>query len=219
MNDLEELAEIVRNRPPDRSAPRRARAGARLGAATVDGISLTVISILLALVLGAVTGLFPKVYRGIVEFTAAWCVIMLYFALEIFPGDSPGKWLVGITITLPDGRRPPRGRLVVRWLIKYACYLLIGVVLMLDWLSALSRADLVLVDTAAEYLKLAAPCAALLVVLGMIGTLLPQRRALHDWLSGTAVYDQIELVRKPPQGGHAFEVQQTHAAEPPAEQS
>ena len=215
MNDLEELAEIVRNRPPDRSAPRRARIGARLGAATVDGISLTVISILLALVLGSVTSLFPKLLRGNVEVTAAWCMIMLYFALEIFPGDSPGKWLVGITITLPDGRRAPRGRLVVRWLIKYAYWLLIGVVLMLDWLSALSRADPVLVDTAAEYLKLAAQCAALLIVLGMIGTLLPQRRALHDWLSGTAVYDQIELIRKPPQGGHAFEVQQTHAPDSP----
>jgi hypothetical protein len=75
--------------------------------------------------------------------------------------------------------------------------------------------DPVLIDDVAEYLKIAWHCAALLIILGMIGTLLPQRRALHDWLSGTAVYDQIELIRKPPQGGHAFEVQHPQAPDSP----
>jgi uncharacterized RDD family membrane protein YckC len=215
MSDLEELAEIVRNRPPDRSAPRRARPGARFGAVLVDSISITVVSILLGLVLGFVCNLVPRLDRANVGATAAWCAMMLYFALEIFPGDSPGKWLVGITITLPDGRRAPRGRLLARWLIKYAYLLLMGAILMLGWVRPSSRAAGDLVEMIIEGLLMASWCSALLIVLGMIGTLLPQRRALHDWLSGTAVYDQIELIRKPPQGGHAFQVQQIQAPDTP----
>jgi hypothetical protein len=38
---------------------------------------------------------------------------------------------------------------------------------------------------------------------------------MHDWLAGTAVYDQFDLVRKPPPDGRAFEVQQPQSSLPP----
>ena len=214
MSDLEELAEIVRNRPPDRSAPQRARAGARFGAVTVDVISLNVVAFVLVPVLWLISYLVPHLMGDVAGMAVGWGALMLYSALDIFPGDSVGKWLISLTIALPDGRRASRGRLVRRWLIKYAYLLLIGGTLMLQWLEAVLPALREILHDASQWMVQSSWCALLLILVGMIGTLLPQRRALHDWLSGTAVYEQIELIRKPPQGGHAFEVQQARAHVP-----
>jgi hypothetical protein len=211
MSDLEELAEIVRNRPPDRSAPRRARPGARFGAVLVDLISITVVSFLLAPLLWLISLIVPDLRGDVAGPAIGWAAIMFYSALDIFPGDSVGKWLISLTIALPDGRPVNRGRLVRRWLIKYAWLLLMGGVVMLQWLRVVLPAQAELVNGATEWVMLSAWCASLLILIGMIGALLPHRRALHDWLSGTAVFDQIDLIRKPPQGGHAFQVQQPRA--------
>jgi uncharacterized RDD family membrane protein YckC len=158
----------------------------------------------------------------------AWCMLMIYSATEIFMGDSPGKWMAGITIALADGRPAPRRRLLRRWLVKYAVLIVSGISLFSSWIflttyraGTTNQARFELFAQVQLILSWASAAVFSITALGAIGIFFPQRRALHDWIAGTSVFDQLDLVRKPPVSPRAFEVQahaQADPASPDAEQ-
>jgi uncharacterized RDD family membrane protein YckC len=201
---------------------RPSRAAARLGAALADFIAVTGLSVVLGLLLALIAQIFPRLANEVTAAALAWCMLMIYSATEIFMGDSPGKWMIGITIALPDGRRAPRRRLLWRWVVKYAFLIIWGIHLLWTWMflmtldmgtanihariSLFAQVQLILSWTMIAVFSITA--------LGTLGILFPKRRALHDWIAGTSVFDQLDLVRKPPVSPRAFEVQAHVQADP-----
>jgi uncharacterized RDD family membrane protein YckC len=99
-------------------------------------------------------------------------VTLFYGLIEGLSGRSLGKMITGIGVRKPDGERAYAGNLLLRYAIKHAPLILIGI-------AILARA----------YSLLAAGVIAVGVVLvGALAMLGPERRAAHDYLAGTAVY-------------------------------
>jgi uncharacterized RDD family membrane protein YckC len=214
MSDLEDLAAIVRSRGETRRAVRPSRSSARFGAAFADFIAVMLLSFVLGLLLAFIAQIFPRLGYQMIGPALVWCLLMLYSAIEIFMSDSPGKWMVGITIALPDGRRAPRRRLLWRWLVKYAFLIVWGMSLFSSWIflmtwetGSANQARFELFAQVQFILSWAFVVVFSITALGTLGIFFPQRRALHDWIAGTTVFDQLDLVRKPPVSPRAFEVQ------------
>jgi hypothetical protein len=222
MSELDELAVAIRKRAQEvRSARavRRAWIGARAGAVGIDLFLLFFVHVASLAVYDAVRQLPPAWTRGVDEVVITYGAPVLYTSTEVFTGYSLGKLALGLQIALPDGSDARRRRLLVRWLIKYAFFLLVALaqalhaaVYSLLRLGAFSNwSDLWLVNDVLYVIEIGAICAAVLTFFGMFGACLPARRALHDWLSGTAVYVERDLLRDRPPAGHAFEVQKPKA--------
>jgi len=124
----------------------------------------------------------PAVVRyaaGLVAIPLA--VDLLYSLVELIVGASVGKLLLGFRIGTAGGRRADAGTLIVRFLAKYSGSLLAIV-------AVLARAP--------ELLPISALLYALFVA-GCFATLGPERRALHDYVAGSAVYRADELDEGP----------------------
>jgi uncharacterized RDD family membrane protein YckC len=212
MSKLEVLAAVLRAHSASGEStrsPRRAPARMRFGAAVID--------LAIGLVIAIFVAIFPIMGGWKLGGAMVWSAVLLYSTLEILPGDSPGKWMVGLTITLPNGRPASRGRLVLRWLIKYSFLFAGGLYAMIDsfamvflpWPAVLPYLDAL--NLAMTISQIIFWFAALLILAGMLGTFVPARRALHDWFAGTAVYLYKDLLRDPPSAGRAFEVQAPQA--------
>ena len=99
-------------------------------------------------------------------------VLLSYGLIEGLWGRSLGKLIVGLTITKPDGQRAYAGPLLLRYALKYSPFLL--------FVLALATRSLFLAQAACV-----AVGAVLISALVMLG---PERRAIYDYLAGTAVY-------------------------------
>jgi uncharacterized RDD family membrane protein YckC len=97
-------------------------------------------------------------------------VILAYGFSEALSGRTLGKLLLGIAVT-KEGEGVAIPNLILRYGIKYSAFLFLVLVL-------LTRIELLL------YLSGGALAAILLGSLSMFG---PERRAMHDYLSGTVV--------------------------------
>ena len=99
-------------------------------------------------------------------------VFLLVLLPEAFYGASPGKFALGMRVRGEEGEPAPAGRRWLRWGIKTACF----------WGMTLALITGKWEPAAASII------AGALVLAGFFSTLGPSRQALHDHLSGTAVY-------------------------------
>jgi uncharacterized RDD family membrane protein YckC len=143
------------------------------------------------MVVGLLAEIAPQL-RGPVESTVGLGlvgVVLLCTVGDILVEASPGKWIFGLAIRTPTGQPAPLVRLVLRWLLKYAPLLLLGLhgfVAFIGsrfglWGTPLFTWALLTCEEAATYWAHA-------IVAGTLLALLPARRTLHDLLAGTAVY-------------------------------
>lgn len=104
-------------------------------------------------------------------------VLILYFFIEAFAGASVGKLSIGLAVGTTRGDKAYMGTAIYRFLVKFAgpVLVLLGVVL--------RSYPLV-------------PIGGVVTGIMLVGTLTilgPDRRCLHDYLSGTAVYRRGDL--------------------------
>jgi uncharacterized RDD family membrane protein YckC len=99
-------------------------------------------------------------------------VTLAYGLVEGLSGRSLGKLITGLTICSPDGERVYAGPLLLRYALKNAPLLLFVLAL----------------ATRSPFLVGAGGVAFAVVLLGALVMLGPERRAIYDYLAGTAVY-------------------------------
>ena len=104
--------------------------------------------------------------------------LLLALLGEVFFGAGPGKWLFGMRVAAIGGTTAPARKRLMRWTLKCAGF----------WIMVLA---LVLGSTCLAALALGAAVVALAGLGLAIGS---GRQALHDRLSGTAVFSSDEPV-------------------------
>jgi uncharacterized RDD family membrane protein YckC len=122
--------------------------------------------------------------------------MILYTLLELWTIGTPGKWIFGIRIASADGTEPPRIRLALRWLIKWLPLLLFTVTALTNALIGAGAINPIAPDRLVMLLS-ASQWAGILILLGTLSALLPTRKALHDWLAGTSVYNENDIGPRP----------------------
>ena len=198
-SSLAELALAVREAGPSVRTVRPASFGPRFWAAFTDGALIMLISLLclaVTAVADAVAG--PDKYAGIYLTYGYVMLVLMYSATEAYGSCTPGKSFVGVRVVRHDGRPATRGRRVVRWAVKQSPLFCLGA-----GLSLLPLADqgLSFFESLVPLVGLLIQVLALILTLGCFLVLTPGRRAVHDLLTGTAVFRDEDVVRDP---GHAF---------------
>jgi uncharacterized RDD family membrane protein YckC len=119
---------------------------------------------------------------------------LMYSSLEWLTGRTPGKLILRMKITADDGSPAARWQLLLRWAAKQSPRLF-GLLdaIMITWLvqTLIAHNGLSVFYHDPTDFKLARIIGELLayvVVLGFLLTLRPDRKSLHDHLTGTAVY-------------------------------
>lgn len=105
----------------------------------------------------------------------AAALLGLASALELFAGLTPGKWLFGWSVRLPDGGRPPLWRLMLRGVLK-----LLPIAI---FLASLRTSDPGLQSTLIAIAGTVAMCYFPAYYI----TLVRRRQNVFDILAGTAV--------------------------------
>jgi hypothetical protein len=140
---------------------------------------------------------------------------VLVFALctigDVVFAASPGKWILGFVIGTARAARAPMWRLLLRWCVKYAPVLIAAAgVAVLESGSVIRTTFGISASPAlwsiAQALGLIAGVWAWCIALGAFLALLPTRRTLHDWIAGTAVFQDGRLAGEPVPPVHGFEV-------------
>jgi uncharacterized RDD family membrane protein YckC len=187
---LRETSTLVVRPPPLPHRRRPVGFTAHIAAFLFDALALLALPVAGGLIVGLVGAIFPRL-RPLPESAVGLFlvgVILLCTVGDIVVDASPGKWIFGLAIRRPTGERAPLGRLVLRWLLKYAPLLLLavraGAGFFGDRMGLWDAPAVVWLRSATEE---AATCWAYGVVTGTLLALLPARRTLHD-LAGTAVY-------------------------------
>jgi len=148
---------------------------------------------------------------------------LLVFALctlgEVVFTASPGKWLLGFVIGTASAARAPMWRLLLRWCAKYAPVPLVAAGVAVLESGSLFRATFGVsaspaLWSIARVLGLVAGVWAWCIALGAFLALLPARRTLHDWIAGTAVFQDGRLEGAPAQSNRGFEVTPVLSTEP-----
>ena len=175
--------------------------GPRLGAALVDVVLISIVSLLFGGTLGALLGLGAGAIAGAgsteggeaaAGAAAAGAAIgalggmaigiyvfgFLYSLIEAFTGASPGKMVLKLKIGLEDGRNAPLATYVARWAVKYAGTLL-GMVALMPGLALLGTIG---------------SLAGFVIFIGCFLVLGDKRQALHDLAAKTAVFNKADLV-------------------------
>jgi uncharacterized RDD family membrane protein YckC len=150
--------------------------GTRLLAAIVDGIILLIIIVALSAVLG--TGMSfstdpaANANMGLVAVLLMPLIVLAYYSLEIFKGQTPAKMLMKIIIRKEDGTPAPTNVLLTRWVIKNAGTLitLVGALTTLAILGTIGT------------------LAGVVIFFGSFLALTAPKQTLHDKLAHTAVY-------------------------------
>jgi uncharacterized RDD family membrane protein YckC len=134
--------------------------------------------------------------------TAGNLLWLAYSSLEWLAGRTPGKMLLRMTILSEDGSPAPRGRLFLRWAAKHSPRifgLLDAVTVTWALRMLIAKAGLAIFYHEPMNFKLARDVGELLMLIilgGFLLTLRPARTALHDVLSGTAVYHRRPALAK-----------------------
>jgi uncharacterized RDD family membrane protein YckC len=97
---------------------------------------------------------------------------LLYFCFEIVLGATPGKLLMGIRIASDGATLASYGRLLSRWAIKQSPFILL--------LAASFLGSQILFNIGLGF--------AAAIAVGTLAALGGSKRAVHDLLTGTAVY-------------------------------
>jgi uncharacterized RDD family membrane protein YckC len=187
---LRETSTLIVRPPPLPHLRRPVAFTAHVAAFLFDVLALLALFVAGGLIVGLI-GELPRV-RSIPPFAAGLCliaVVLLPTLGDIVLAASPGKWIFGLAIRTPAGDPAPLGRLVLRWLVKYASLLLLAAQVCAKFIAdRFGLADTPLLTWAARACEDAAKYWAYAVLAGALLALLPARRTLHDLLAGTAVY-------------------------------
>jgi len=108
-----------------------------------------------------------------------WGAAWIYMLPEAFVAATPGKFILGLKIARRGGEAAPFGILLARYAAKSAA---LFVVLPFGFVDNLIGAVAFLV-------------LGLTILLGSLRGVGPERRTLHDRISGTAVFQRKDLVR------------------------
>lgn len=179
----------------------RAGFGVRLVALVIDLLLITAISVVIGLMAGSSTAVLihkmgwtldtdpagQVVAAGILSVAVFILVTLLVSALISLPynlmealfGWTPGKLATGLRVRNQDGSRPGLGQVFSRWLIKH---------------NAILISLLTFVGIPVAFLS---PILQAVVFGGCFLALGQSRQALHDSLTGTAVYELRELESDP----------------------
>ncbi|MFW5800956.1 MAG: RDD family protein, partial [Spirochaeta sp.] len=160
---LEDLAQIIYREVPQEAHPRLEQLRQATGI-ELQGIDVSEL----------VIGLFTIISSYLI---VPLLVILLYWSTELLFGWSAGKRLTGISVAAMDGTPGNIGLYLSRFIFKQAGLLLLvaGFLTGVWWLPILAVA------------------VQGIVMAGFLRVLGPRRRALHDVLSGTAVYYRRSL--------------------------
>jgi len=151
----------------------RSKFGARLGAAIIDALVLLVIYTVLLPVLAVSADM---ALRG--SGPGVWVLVLLgsiplvYSSFEIWTGQTPGKKALGIRIMSQEGVPASKGQLLARWAVKYSGFSL-RIAAGITGLAALADIE---------------GLCGLIVFLGCFLALGSSCMALHDRITGTAVF-------------------------------
>jgi uncharacterized RDD family membrane protein YckC len=169
--------------------------GPRLGAALLDVVLITIVSLLFGGTMGALLGLGAGAIAGAGAeadgAAAAGAAIgavggmmigiyvfgFLYSLVEAFTGASPGKMVLKLKIGFEDGRNAPVPTYVARWAVKYAGTL-IGLVALMPGLHLLGTFG---------------SLASFVIFIGCFLVLGDNHQALHDMAAKTAVFNKADL--------------------------
>ena len=197
---LGDLAAAVRATSDNEYVRQPAGFAARLGAAAADlviQIFVFLIAIGASLLLHMIL---PGALAGLASVLAGIGVPVLYSLAELFGSATPGKSIAGLRIARRDGYRPSLGQRAGRWAFKHSPLLAWVALVPLALRDAMAGGG-----TALGFIADAVPGGlALAVVAGCLMALLPARLALHDIVSGTAVFREEDLAKKPRYTGHGF---------------
>ena len=134
--------------------------------------------------------------------TAGNALWLLYSSLEWLAGRTPGKMLLRMKITAADGSPAQRGQLFLRWAAKHSVRVL-GLLdaITLTWAVRMlvARSGFAVFYHEPMNFKLARDAGelcGLVILFGFLLTLRPDRRALHDLLTGTAVHQRRPTLAK-----------------------
>lgn len=199
LSSLAELASAVREVGPSPRQVRPASFGPRFWATFIDAAVLMLLSLLFVLVevgMGVVR-ILPE--RGEAVVACGYLLfVLLLTATEAFGSATPGKSFVGLRVVRRDGRTATTGRRVCRWAVKQSPLVCFAGTLSLLMVSEMGMP---LPDGLWLPLGFAIQGLSLIIAAGCLLVLMPSRRALHDLLTGTAVYREEDVVRE---AGHAF---------------
>ena len=107
-------------------------------------------------------------------FEVIWLGLLLsYTSLEVWPGRTPGKMLLGLRTAYPDGATADRWTLLLRWSTKWFAYLA-------TFASAITL-HATLLEALAGFMNG-------VILVGCLQALDEDRRAWHDQWSRTAVF-------------------------------
>ena len=127
---------------------------------------------------------------------------LAYSSLEWLAARTPGKMLLRMKITNADGSPAPRGQLFLRFAAKHSPRIF-GLLdaMTVTWAlrMLIARAGLAVFYHEPMNFKLARDAGelcALVILAGFLLTLRPNRRALHDLLTNTAVYQSRPTLSK-----------------------
>jgi uncharacterized RDD family membrane protein YckC len=104
-------------------------------------------------------------------------LVVLYFLVEAFTGASFGKMALGLIVALPTGERAYMGTYFYRFVVKYSGPLLLVAGLVTRSYTLIAIGGFVWA----------------VILLGYVTALSPDRRCLHDYLTGTAVLRRADV--------------------------
>lgn len=170
--------------------------GRRLGALVIDVLLVVVGGLVIGALVGGVRGLAGTPAQS---YGPAWSVLsvlaaalvtalltvpvfaLLYGLLEVIARASAGKMILGMIIAGAAGARCSRGRLLLRYVLKYGFLIFPVLASLMDVISYST------LGPAARVMRwLTLP--GVVIVFGGLAALGPGSRALHDMIAGTAVF-------------------------------
>lgn len=147
--------------------------GLRIGAALIDVVIVIVLSLALGSVVGGSAIMFsPDAAGSYVAMLLMSILPLAYFSLEIFRAATPGKMVLKLKIANPDGSAANQATLIRRFCTKFAGSLL----------------GLVGAITTLAILQTVGGVVGLVILIGFLLVLQPDKQALHDKVGKTAVF-------------------------------
>jgi uncharacterized RDD family membrane protein YckC len=204
---LAEFGTVVRSMPAFSRRRCPADFGPRAVAFFVDSVVQGLLWFFAVMLSGAVAGplgLDSPAIGGVVL-----SVLLLYSLTEVFGAATPGKLLPQLQVARPDGRPASRPLRLRRWAIRNAPLLLFTCCYALSILEDLVPGGSGLLTrafrTAAVACAVAALSATAAFAIGSFAAVLPARRTLHDFLSGTAIYQAGDVAAMAAEAERGFE--------------
>jgi uncharacterized RDD family membrane protein YckC len=165
--------------------PERVNLVTRAAAYAIDLVFVVPLQAALAVMamgkgLGAATSAGVQ-FWGVVQAANLFALPLLYFCFEIVLGATPGKLLMGIRIATDAATPAPYGKLLGRWALKQSPFIVLLLATLLHSTPVFNAG-----------LALAGVVAA-----GTVTALGGSKRAVHDLLTGTAVYRPAQYQLSP----------------------